>query len=104
MTARLADAGLHLQLYNTGNGVLNDLCGSDFVQKEKRMPLGFEGVPVGARYDVQGVLVCGGCLGAEFVFVLGDMHVLSRKTNMMYGMHTSHMRTLMHLHTHNVCQ
>lgn len=49
MTTRLADAGLQLHLYNTGAGVLNDLCGSDFVQKEKRMPLGFEGVPVGAR-------------------------------------------------------
>lgn len=49
MAAALAHAGLHLELYNTGAGTLNHLCGSDFVQKDKALPQGFEAVGVGAR-------------------------------------------------------
>ena len=49
MTSTLARAGLCLELHNTGAGTLNHLCGSDFVQKDKAMPEGFEGVGLGAR-------------------------------------------------------
>ncbi len=46
----LEPAGLLLQLHNTGSGVLNGGCGSDFVQNARRLPEGFAGaVPAGAR-------------------------------------------------------
>jgi phosphoacetylglucosamine mutase len=38
--APLAQLGLHLQLYNTGAGQLNHLCGADYVQKEQSFPSG----------------------------------------------------------------
>ena len=45
----LAGAGLALELRNTGAGVLNGECGSDFLQKDKALPEGFGDVPAGAR-------------------------------------------------------
>lgn len=45
----LAEAGLQLELRNTGEGVLNGGCGSDFLQKDRRLPQGFEAVLPGAR-------------------------------------------------------
>lgn len=51
MAPSLARAGLTLELYNTGDGTLNHGCGSDYVQKDKALPQGFEGVGVGARYE-----------------------------------------------------
>ena len=34
----LKSSGLNLVLHNTGDGVLNHLCGSDFIQKERTLP------------------------------------------------------------------
>lgn len=44
----LAPAGLLLELHNTGEGVLNGGCGSDFVQNGRQLPAGFDGVAPGA--------------------------------------------------------
>lgn len=49
MAECLAGLGLGEQLINTGGGGLNESCGADFVQKERRPPEGFAAVPVGAR-------------------------------------------------------
>lgn len=43
---RLEACGFNMKLYNTGAGVLNGDCGSDFVQKEKKLPTEFGEVPV----------------------------------------------------------
>lgn len=45
----LAEAGVNVELRNTGEGVLNGGCGSDFLQKDKKLPQNFGGVPAGAR-------------------------------------------------------
>lgn len=44
-----AGAPLALHLLNTGEGVLNGGCGSDFLQKDRQLPSNFQGVPPGAR-------------------------------------------------------
>ena len=44
-----ADAGLAVDLRNTGQGVLNGGCGSDFLQKDRQLPANFQDVPPGAR-------------------------------------------------------
>ncbi|KAL4450013.1 hypothetical protein ABPG77_010682 [Micractinium sp. CCAP 211/92] len=49
LAAHLADAGLTVDLRNTGEGVLNGGCGSDFLQKDRQLPAGFQGVAPGAR-------------------------------------------------------
>lgn len=49
LAAHLADAGLAVDLRNTGEGVLNGGCGSDFLQKDRQLPAGFGGVAPGAR-------------------------------------------------------
>lgn len=49
LAAQLADTGLTVDLRNTGEGVLNGGCGSDFLQKDRQLPAGFQGVPAGAR-------------------------------------------------------
>lgn len=49
LAAHLADAGLVVDIRNTGEGVLNGGCGSDFLQKDRQLPAGFAGVPTGAR-------------------------------------------------------
>lgn len=49
LAGQLAPAGLTLELRNTGDGVLNGGCGSDFLQKDRQLPSQFEGVPPGAR-------------------------------------------------------
>ncbi|EIE18707.1 intramolecular transferase [Coccomyxa subellipsoidea C-169] len=41
--------GLSAELRNTGAEGLNDCCGADFLQKERRLPAGFQDVPEGAR-------------------------------------------------------
>lgn len=42
MANSLKSAGLDLILYNIGDGVLNHLCGSDYVQKDRLLPLGMQ--------------------------------------------------------------
>lgn len=49
LAGQLAPAGLTLELRNTGDGVLNGGCGSDFLQKDRQLPSQFEGVAPGAR-------------------------------------------------------
>ncbi|KAI7835556.1 hypothetical protein COHA_010550 [Chlorella ohadii] len=49
LAGQLAPAGLTLELRNTGDGVLNGGCGSDFLQKDRQLPSQFEGVAAGAR-------------------------------------------------------
>lgn len=44
-----AGAPLAADLRNTGAGVLNGGCGSDFLQNKKVLPANYEGVPAGAR-------------------------------------------------------
>ena len=44
-----AGAPLAADLRNTGDGVLNGGCGSDFLQKDRQLPANFGGVPAGAR-------------------------------------------------------
>eukprot|EP00798_Chlamydomonas_sp_ICE-L_P009793 gene9793-7682_t len=46
---RLAAAHLPMVLHNTGEGRLNHLSGADFVQKDKVLPSGFDGLPADAR-------------------------------------------------------
>jgi phosphoacetylglucosamine mutase len=57
----LAASGLQLQLHNTGGGVLNGGCGSDYVQKDKALPQELEGVGPGSRWVTRG----GGALQAH---------------------------------------
>jgi phosphoacetylglucosamine mutase len=45
----LAPAGLALALRNTGGGVLNGGCGSDFLQGARRAPAGMDDAPAGSR-------------------------------------------------------
>jgi phosphoacetylglucosamine mutase len=49
LAPRLVKAGLLLQLHNTGAGVLNGNCGSDFLQKDKALPEGYGDVAPGSR-------------------------------------------------------
>jgi phosphoacetylglucosamine mutase len=49
LAPRLARAGLRLELRNTGAGVLNGGCGSDWVQGARALPPGFAAAPPGAR-------------------------------------------------------
>jgi hypothetical protein len=51
----LAEAGLTVDLRNTGAGVLNGDCGSDFLQKDKKLPQNFGDVPAGARWGRGGL-------------------------------------------------
>jgi phosphoacetylglucosamine mutase len=44
-----AGAPLAVSLHNTGEGVLNGGCGSDFLQKDRQLPHGYADVPPGAR-------------------------------------------------------
>ncbi len=53
----LAEAGLALDLRNTGEGVLNGACGSDFLQKDKQLPQSFEDITAGTRCDAREVVV-----------------------------------------------
>lgn len=48
--------GLSAELRNTGAEGLNDGCGADFLQKERRLPAGFQDVPEGARCAAPSVL------------------------------------------------
>lgn len=42
--------GMAAELRNTSTEAgLNDACGADFLQKERRLPAGFQDVPAGAR-------------------------------------------------------
>lgn len=45
----LTETGLEFDLRNTGKGVLNGGCGSDFLQKDKQLPENFTGMPTTAR-------------------------------------------------------
>ena len=45
----LSRYGLVLHLYNTGEGRLNHLCGSDYVEKQQRFPFGMDGIQEGDR-------------------------------------------------------
>ena len=45
----LRQAGLEVELHNTGGGVLNGGCGSDFIQKDRQLPEGLEGLPPSSR-------------------------------------------------------
>ena len=49
----LTGLGLREALINTGGGGLNESCGADYVQKERRPPQGFAAVPAGARCGTQ---------------------------------------------------
>jgi phosphoacetylglucosamine mutase len=49
MRPYLVSYGLHLVLYNCGEGKLNDRCGADFVEKEKTYPLGMCNIREGER-------------------------------------------------------
>lgn len=49
LATHLADAGLSVDLRNTGEGVLNGGCGSDFLQKDRQLPANFGDVAPGAR-------------------------------------------------------
>lgn len=49
LAPQLEAAGLHLVLRNTGDGVLNGNCGSDFIQKDRQLSESFDDVPAGAR-------------------------------------------------------
>lgn len=45
----LSNCGLYLKLKNTGEGVLNSMCGADYVQSEQKLPHGFENIENGAH-------------------------------------------------------
>lgn len=45
----LRRAGLELDLRNTGSGVLNDSCGSDYLHKDRQLPEGFGDLAHGTR-------------------------------------------------------
>ena len=46
----LANLGVHLHMFNTGSGILNKGCGSDYVQRNLRLPDGFpETLPTACR-------------------------------------------------------
>lgn len=47
--AAALQGALAVDLRNTGEGVLNSGCGSDFLQKDRQLPAGFQGVGPGAR-------------------------------------------------------
>ncbi|PSC72140.1 phosphoacetylglucosamine mutase [Micractinium conductrix] len=49
LAQQLAGAGLAVDLRNTGEGVLNGGCGSDFLQKDRQLPANYADVPAGAR-------------------------------------------------------
>ena len=49
LAPHLLPAGLALAPRNTGGGVLNGGCGSDFLQGHRCVPAGFDDVPAGAR-------------------------------------------------------
>jgi phosphoacetylglucosamine mutase len=49
LAPHLQAAGLHLELRNIGDGILNGGCGSDFVQNNRSTPESFNDIPVGAR-------------------------------------------------------
>jgi phosphoacetylglucosamine mutase len=52
LAERLSDAGLAVDLRNTGDGPLNDGCGADYLQVHRQIPASFPDVPETARFDV----------------------------------------------------
>lgn len=56
---------LEVDLRNTGDGGLNDMCGADWVQKERHFPTGCGNGENGARSALQAPLIlsciCCGC-------------------------------------------
>ena len=62
LSQHLQPAGFTLIARCTGDGVLNGGCGADYIQKERRMPHGFAGIPDGSRYCAAAVGVRSGCL------------------------------------------
>ncbi len=49
MTDRLRTLGINLKLLNAVDGVLNEGCGADHVEKQRQLPVGFQNVPDGSR-------------------------------------------------------
>ena len=49
LAPRIRSAGLQLEVRNTGKGILNHVCGSDYVQKERKLPENFGDLPPGSR-------------------------------------------------------
>lgn len=50
LSQHLQQSGFMVTAKCTGDGVLNGACGADFIQKERRLPHTFAGVPQGSRY------------------------------------------------------
>ncbi len=61
MAPLLAEAGVVLDLRNTGEGVLNGECGSDFL-KDRKLPQNFGDMAEGARWV--GRVACWALMGA----------------------------------------
>lgn len=76
MKDELKNLGIHIKLYNTGDGELNYKCGSDYVEKEKTFPINMNNIDNYSRcfsYDGDGDrLVAFTKINQKFVLLDGD--------------------------------
>ncbi len=76
MKNELRKLGIHINLYNVGEGELNYKCGSDYVEKEKKFPINMYDIPNYSRcfsYDGDGDrLVSFTKINEKFVLLDGD--------------------------------